>query len=179
MFNKKIKSTILFTLIVHTVFLLSGCSEQNISEEEYEQLLSQNIQLVSELENIKETDNKKETINTMVTGHFVANVRQLSPDYCLDDFTPTVAVLTCFQDYPFMVHIGEEMASQLVVGKSYYFEIVETEIGEILKTDFDKHFLSINAAFAQYNLKIKNFRTPSENECGIVSTFITYEEITK
>lgn len=44
-------------------------------------------------------------------------VRDIIPNYCLDDTTPTVAVLTLFQDSLFTIYVGEEMESQLVINE--------------------------------------------------------------
>lgn len=152
-----------------SIFAITGCSSSGITQEDYNQLLEQNQKLASELAPLKET------INTKITGDFVATVRDLSPDYAGDCVTPRVAVLTCFQMGPFMVHVGEEMASKLKIGESYYFEIADQSIGEISKAEFDKGCPPIEAAYALYYFKIKSFRAPKESEGGLDSVHIIYK----
>ena len=41
-----------------------------------------------------------------IGGSFTATVRDVIPDYCLDDTTPLVAVVTEFQSQPFTVYVG-------------------------------------------------------------------------
>jgi len=169
--NIKNKSNIFLLVIVTTIFIVSGCSAQNVSENEHNKLLEENQKLTSQLALAQEN------INTKVTGSFVATVRQLSPDYVLDNSTLTMAVLTCFQSGPFMVHVGEDMAKELTVGETYYFEIDENEIGEISKNEFEKGCPSIEVAFYLYNLHIKSFREPYEHEYGLASININYKKI--
>lgn len=160
-------------IAVICILAITGCSSPNVSEDKYNELLQQNQRLISELEPLQES------INTKITGSFVATVRQLSPDYCGDCFTPRVAVLTCFQTGPFMVHVGKEMASKLKIGESYYFEIADQSIGEITKAEFEKGCPSVEAAYALYYFKIKSFRAPKESEGGLDSVHIIYEPIDK
>lgn len=163
--------SILFLLVVVTsIFIVSDCSKQNVSENEHNKLLEENQKLTSQL------SLAQENVNTKVTGSFVATVRQLSPDYVLDNSTPTMAVLTCFQCAPFMVRIGEDMAKELTTGKTYYFEIDENEIGEISRNEFEKGCPEIEVAFNLYNLHIISFREPYEHEYGLVSVNIKYEK---
>lgn len=169
---------VLLLTVVFIIFTITGCSFQGKSQEEYNDLqekyndlIEQNQQLQSELVPYQET------INTKITGSFVATVHQLSPDYVGDSVTPRVAVLTCFQDSPFMVHVGEEMASKLKAGESYYFEIEEKSIGEISKAEFYKGCPCVEEAYAAYYFRIKSFRTPKEGEGGLDSTHIIYKKL--
>ena len=149
---------------------MSACSTQSGSSEEYDRLLNENKELTSQLASLQET------VKTKVTGNFVATVRALSPDYVLDTTTSTVAVLTCFQSSPFMVYVGQEVASQLKVGESYYFEIEPMEIGEISRAEFDEGCPAVEAAFPLFNLRIASFRAPAAEESGLDSTHVIYEE---
>lgn len=49
-----------------------------------------------------------------IGGSFTATVRDVIPDYCLDDTTPLVAVVTEFQSQPFTVYVGEELGKKLL-----------------------------------------------------------------
>lgn len=70
--NNKNKSTIFLLVIVISIFIVSGCSKQNVSEKEHNKLLEENEKLISQL------SLAQENVNTKVTGSFVAVVRQLS-----------------------------------------------------------------------------------------------------
>ena len=152
-----------------TVVLFSGCTKTETAD--YTALAAENQRLTAELAAATET------VNTKVTGTFVADVRQVSPGYTLDAVTPTAVMLTCFQDSPFMVIVGEELASKLTAGKAYYFELEEKEIGKISKAEFEKGCPNLAAAFPLYNLQIKSFRLAQDDERGLESVNVTFAEV--
>lgn len=155
-------------MVMYTLFFMSGCSG-GISQEDYDLLLSQNKRLSIELEE------ERETVDTKVTGAFVATLRHVIPDYTLDNTTPQIAILTEFQSAPFLLHIGEEMAAKLEAGKTYYFEVEDTPIGEIPIMEFEKEYYSIEQGI--YPLIIKSVREAKESEGGLNSPQIRYEKI--
>lgn len=123
----------------------------------------------------KSTSNEKE--QAKITGDFVVIVRDIIPDYCLDNTTPTVAVVTLFQDSPFTIYVGEEMASQLEINEFYSFKIEEQEIGKIDKESFDKDDLDPRSALPLYNLKIKSIEKVTVDEYGLDSINLIYEAV--
>ena len=74
-----------------------------------------------------------EPVTVRIGGSFTATVWDLIPDYCLDDTTLQVAVVTCFQSGPFTLFLGEEQVKQLKVGAQYVFEIAEKNRCEDLR----------------------------------------------
>lgn len=102
-----------------------------------------------------------------VTGSATLTVRKLLPDYVLDETTMQCAVVTKFQDTPYIIDVGEDIVSELQEGETYVFEIEDTEV--------DKNFvmqdgaLVEKAVFTNYPVKIKSVRKADENEIGLAS----------
>lgn len=126
---------------------------------------------------VEDTEKPVKTVHAKLTGSFTVTVRELIPDYCLDDITPNVAVVTCFQDVPFTVWLGEEMTSQLIVGEQYVFEIEETDIGELLQETFELNQPSPEAVIPMYQIRIANIREDNGDEWGLESNRLQYEKV--
>lgn len=121
-------------------------------------------------------DESGDLVHMKLTGSFAVTVRELIPDYCLDDVTPTVAVVTCFQDAPFTLYVGEEMASQMTVGERYVFEIEETDLGEIPRDMPERYPASPEAVISMFHVKIANIRPAEDEEWGLDSIRLAYVE---
>lgn len=67
------------------------------------------------------------------------------------------------------------MASQLVAGEQYVFEIEETDIGEILQEVYEVQ-PSPEAVIPMYHLRIAAIREAEEDEWGLESNCLQYEE---
>lgn len=119
----------------------------------------------------------EKTVHAKLTGNFAVTVREVIPDYCMDDFTPTVAVVTCFQDDPFTVYLGAEMASGLEIGEQYVFEIEETDIGEITREKLEGYPPSPEIVIPLYQLQIADIRPAEDEEWGLDSVHLQYEEV--
>lgn len=133
------------------------------------------IPFAEENEDADVADN--DNVNVMLTGNFVATVRHLIPDYCLDNTTKTVAVVTFFQDGPFAIYVGDELASELEEGVSYYFEIEDMEIGEITKEQFEGGpYMVVESLLKNNHTKFKTVRPSKEDECGLDSVHLKYIE---
>ena len=132
-------------------------------------LLSENERLSEELESANKT------VTAKVTGGFVATVRYTIPDYVLNDITDRIAILTRFQMEPFMLYLDEDIIAKLETGKTYYFEVDDTTVGEIPVAEFDKGYYYIEQG--SYRLNIKSVREPKENEEGVNSPQLRYEEV--
>ncbi len=126
-------------------------------------------------EDIKdEINNKKETVNNVkISGSFIVTIRGIIPDYCFDDSTPSVAIVTLFQDKPFTVYLGEDLVSKVEVGKRYVFTIETKEIGTILKEKLKESILPI-IALEEYKARVIDIRLAKDDEGGVVSTFLKY-----
>ena len=146
-------------LIIMVSLLFTGCLVNN---EDY----------TSEIESQQEVEDK----DVEISGSFVVTIRDIIPDYCLDDFTPQVAVVTQFQSRPFTVYIGEKLASEIDVGKTYVFTIETKKIGKINKEKLQQSISTI-VALEEYNIEVANVRLANEEEIGISSLSLKYSII--
>lgn len=110
-------------------------------------------------------------IKTTVSGSFTVGVRDVIPDYCFDDRTPNVAVVTEFQSYPFTIFVGEEIGSQLEVGETYVFTIKPIVV-EYSKEYLEKMSLS-SLVWELPDFEIVDFRLANEDELGLESLCLT------
>lgn len=174
MFGKKMLKAI---CIIGSLFMLGGCSAQESAVESSEVIES--LPDVSDVKDLYEaslnTENKveEESNKTIVRGSFTVSVRDVIPDYCLDETTPTVAVVTQFQDNPFTMYVGEEIGRELEIGKTYVFTIEPREVDysqEVLKG------LSLASLVWEIpGFKIVEFRVAEEHEMGVDSLNLTIE----
>ena len=142
----------------------------NTTLEQYNQLLVENATLKEALDEYQEA-----TIPTKVVGGFSATVRDVMPDYCLDFTTPQVAIVTCFQDGPFTIFIGEERAKGLTIGETYYFEFKETEIERLTEKEFNNGWADPKKVIEQYGVPIETIRLAKEDELGLESLKVRFE----
>ena len=141
----------LISLIILTVCMLglSGCTPKN----------AENIQ----------TLNKTST----VSGSFTVSVQDVIPDYCFDNITPNVAIVTEFQSYPFTLFVGEEIGRQLKVGEVYVFTI-EPIVVECSKEYLENLSLS-SLVWELPDFEIREFRLANDAELGLNSLYLTIE----
>lgn len=182
--------------------LLVGCS--NVSKEEYEQLIEekkalqvsynsikkelQDLQIsyndqAIKLEDLKESELKKKE-DVKISGGFVATVRDVMPDNCVDDYTLRLVLLQWFQGDTFVLNIEEHVATKgelakKLKNKTYYFEIepvvVEKELYNMSVEDVKD---LLNASITVNNwIKIKDFREIKDNGGGLNSWFINVEPV--
>ena len=118
---------------------------------------------------------KEDTSKTIISGEFTVGVRDVIPDYCLDDVTPCVALVTEFQSYPFTIYVGEEIGSQLVKGNQYVFSIEPVEVNysaeELQKMNLSSLVWEIDG------FNITEFRLAKEEELGLESLQLTFKEV--
>lgn len=161
MFMKKL---IYSSILLLAMLVLGACSRQDPEENKIETLISTE----QEEMNIPSDDKK-----TTVSGSFTVSVRDVIPDYCFDDVTPSVAVVTEFQSYPFTIFVGEEIGSQLEVGEAYVFTI------KPMVVDYSKDYLnSLSLSSLVWELpdfEITDFRLANEDELGLESLCLTIE----
>lgn len=100
-------------------------------------------------------------------GAFVATVRQLIPDYCLDTWTLNTAVVTLFQSSPFVINVGDEVAATLEVNKAYYFEVKETPVGRIPRVWLSHCSLPTEVIVEMYHLNIASARLAKDDEIDL------------
>lgn len=113
--------------------------------------------------------------NIRISGGFTATVREVMPDYCFDNVTPAVAVVTEFQSGPFIVNLGPELASELVAGETYVFEIESKEIQVPAGTE--SYISNTVVLLNQYNLQVVGYRVAEDDELGLESLTLSVEKM--
>lgn len=107
-----------------------------------------------------------------ISGSFTAQVRGVIPDYVVDE-KPRIAIVTEFQGFPFLLHVGPEIGKQLVEGEIYVFTI------EPVSVDFSKEDLKGASLFMLAKelpgFVITDFRLANEDEIGLDSLYPTIE----
>ena len=146
---KRILAIALTVLMTAALMGCGGTAEADSAIlEQNKALLAENEQLKAQLQQTEQTPQK-----ATIRGSFVATVRQLLPDYVMDDTTPAVALVTQFQDTPFTVQLGPDLIKQVEEGKAYTFTIQDTEVDLTQYPNPD--FMLDPAVFMAMNIKIK------------------------
>ena len=157
------KLSLLFGLI-GIIMVIGSCGNQDIEQNKNEIEASEEQEII---------DIQPSNTKTTVRGSFTVCVRDIIPDYCLDDKTPNVAVFTEFQSYPFTMYVGEEIGKQLEIGQVYVFTI------EPIEVDFSKEYLEkmelSSLVWELPRFEITEFRLANENELGLNSPRLTIE----
>lgn len=95
-----------------------------------------------------------------IGGSFTATVRDVIPDYCLDDTTPLVAVVTEFQSQPFTVYVGEELGKKLLEeqnGQPLVFTVTPLTVD---RSREEVQKLSTASLLREFNLQITDCPAP-------------------
>lgn len=158
------KKSILVFLFIFITITVSACSNQDTEINMIEAVMS---------DEQEKPDAQPNAIKTTVSGSFTVSVRDVIPDYCMDNITPNVAVVTEFQGYPFTIFVGEEIGKQLEIGKIYVFTIRPVVI------DYTKEYLQeMNLSSLVWELpefEITDFRLANEDELGLDSLQLKIE----
>lgn len=110
-----------------------------------------------------------------IGGSFTATVRDVIPDYCLDDTTPLVAVVTEFQSQPFTVYVGEELGKKLLEeqnGQPLVFTVTPLTVD---RSREEVKKLSTASLLREFNLQITDCRPTEDGELGLESLHLTIE----
>jgi len=122
----------------------------------------------------------EETIDCYITGSFVATLRHLIPDYCLDGTTLTTAVVTLFQDGPIAIYVGEEIASEMTEGERYVFYVKDDTIRTISEEEFETGSIEggvdVRDAMIMKNVRVESVRLAEEHEAGLDTCWLKYEK---
>lgn len=175
-------------LFVCMILLCYGCGNKEIGQNAYDKVCAERdtlqanvVQLQTQVEQLNNgsfavEEGAEPTIHTKIRGSFVATVRAVLPDYCLDDTTPQIAVLTCFQRSPFTVYVGKELATQLKVGETYTFQIEDKDIDPISEVEFSSGVPSLEIAIPLYQLRIGAIYDTKNYENGLDTATLTFEQ---
>lgn len=109
-----------------------------------------------------------ETVLVQISGTFTAMVRGMIPDYVISSDTPSVAIVTLFQDTPFLLFFNDpaKAAAELEVGTYYVFQISEKQV-EMTRAEYEEEAGFADEMIARYGLTISDFRMAGEDEIGI------------
>lgn len=125
---------------------------------------------------------KNDTNRTVISGEFTVGVRDVIPDYCYDQVTPCVALVTRYQSYPFTVFVGNELGAQLKEelktqseGRKPYIFRIEPVVVNYSVEELEKMRLS-SLVWEISDLKITGFRLAEESELGMNSLNLTFTE---
>jgi hypothetical protein len=112
-----------------------------------------------------------EPMNYLVSGDFTATVRKLIPDYVFDGETPRAAVVTLFQDAPFVLSLSPEICAELQEGETYTFLVEEQEAmlwpNELWPNENNEDGMLSEDALILHHVTVSDFRTPEEEEYGL------------
>jgi len=160
------KKVLIFALTLS--LLLIGCSaseESKTPQPTYNQTAEETVE---------------ETIDCYITGSFVATLRHLIPDYCLDGTTLTTAVVTLFQDGPIAIYVGEEIASEMTEGERYVFYVKDDTIRTISEEEFETGSIEggvdVRDAMIMKNVRVESVRLAEEHEAGLDTCWLKYEK---
>ncbi|MBD5543170.1 MAG: hypothetical protein HDR01_02700 [Lachnospiraceae bacterium] len=156
--------------VLMAVFLLAACSAcgRNASDQ-YDEGYQKGY------EDGRTSVNKELTGNAVICGSFTATVREVIPDYVLDDTTPQVAVVTLFQESPFTIFVGEELGKTLETGQIYTFEVAEINVEEVRASHMEQTYLGPVTAISKYQLKIDSIRPVVKEEWGLECNRLSIE----
>lgn len=150
---------------------LTACG---VPQSDYDALREERDALADQLARLQSGDTAPETVRTAVGGTFSATVRGLMPDYCLDDTTPRVAVVTIFQSPPFTLPVGE-LAPELTVGETYVFTIESPGEVEVTPARYQAGPPPVEESVACYHMRATSARLAGEGERGMVPDTLTFD----
>ena len=151
---------------------LASCGNSAEVNNGYNALLAEKETLQSQYDDLLSTT--RETSMT-ISGTFTATVRQLIPDYVQSDTENGAAVVTGFQSPPFVVPLGDDIISQLKVGKTYKFEIVETKV-TMTKAQAESVSTDPAVLITLYNLRVSSVVETTENGLNANSLTVAVKE---
>lgn len=172
--------------VLMCVCLLGGCGDNSSGDEVDISVLAEKSYSdgymhgyadgLSGVQKSSSVSEKTDRIQVMVSGDFTAAVRQLIPDYVTDGTTNRCAVVTLFQDGPFVLKLNEKLCSDLIEGETYTFIVKETETELPSEMLWDDGNVSSDAAVLNY-LTVSDVRVPEEDEYGLDCWRVNYSAV--
>lgn len=160
---KKLKLwSILTILLTISAMTITSCSSGDT-----------NIADNNSLPSTETVQDKEPVVEGQIEGSFTVTVRELIPDYCYDESTLNCAVVTYFQDEPFIIYVGNDASEILEVGKQYTFTIQPKSIGEIEESLVGKELTYLEAQAFYGRIDFENIKEATEDELGLGGSNIT------
>lgn len=116
------------------------------------------------------SSNMNPTRTATISGGFTAYVIEIIPDYVVDDHTPSMALVRCYQDYPFVINLSEELAKEVEEGEAYYFTVADKTVALSAVDPTD-----IKTILDLYELEIIGVREPTEEEVGLLYNQLAFK----
>ena len=175
----KNKWTLLISVVCVCSILLNGIlfTQMNQVTEKAETELQEALQTIAQLQQEKSEQDVSNQVaeqnipqvkskQVQIEGAFVAKVRDIIPNYVLDDTTSNTLVVTMFQDGPFLISTGSlgDLVETVKVDKVYVFEIKPKIIGTFNKSQLDNTALSPDVAMKLYHLQVANIYEVDDEE---------------
>ena len=143
---------------------LTSCG---VSQTDYDAMAAERDALQAQVDDLSsQLEDQDQEVTATLTGSFVATIRMLIPNYTLDDTTPRCAVVTLFQDSPFIIPLNEHLIDGLEIGRSYVFTIQDQEV-TVPYQEWLEDPVSPEVALALYPLSYDSIRPAEEGGGGI------------
>ena len=115
---------------------------------------------------------KGDTLKVWVSGDFTATVRHLTEDFVS---TPDIntAVVTLFQDGPFVLQLTAELCKQIQAGKTYTFTVDGAEAEIPAGMVWDENYVSPEALMLR-KFRVTGVREPKDDEYGLECWRVKY-----
>lgn len=113
------------------------------------------------------------SVPVKVSGSFTVTVRELIPDYLADSITPRAAVVTFFQDGPFVLKLDEAICQELAAGEAFTFLVEEQKVDLPENELGDGGYVSQDALFLRH-IAVTGVRAATEEELGLDGWRVTY-----
>ena len=114
----------------------------------------------------EDPDAYAQPVTCTVTGNFTATVRKLIPDYVSDAETPRAAVVTLFQDGPFVIKLSDELCAKLQEDKTFTLIIGEQD-AELCQWEHTNGGFVTDIALKEQKIEITDVREATEDEYGL------------
>lgn len=116
---------------------------------------------------------RDDSVFVTVSGSFTATVRELIPDYVTDSQTPRAAVVTFFQDGPFVLKLDEAICKELETGETYTFT-VDAQEAVLLQDMLDDEGLVSPDTVLVGKISVTGFHKAEEEESGLSGWNVYY-----
>lgn len=113
------------------------------------------------------------SVSVTVSGSFTVTVRELIPDYLADSETPRAAVVTFFQNGPFVLKLDESICKELETGETYTFTVDAQDV--VLPQDMlgEEGLISPDTALLG-KISVTGFHKAEEEELGLSGWNVYY-----